>query len=289
MKRQAPLVSVHGGHSGGYCRHARDTLEEMIQAYIHEGFDWVGITEHMPPPLDCFRYPDEVEAGITAADLNTGFENYMAELARLKEKYASRIRIFSGFETEAYTGYEDYVPILIRTFRPDYIVGSVHHVDDVCFDFSETMYQGAAFGMGGPDALYEKYFDKQFEMITELRPAVVGHFDLVRLFDPDYRQRLAAPRIWKKIERNLELCRKHDLILDFNTRALDKEAAEPYIAEPILDRAKEMGIKVVPGDDAHGVSDIGRSIRKGIEILEQKGFDTNWPEPEIYTYKKLET
>ncbi len=286
MKDRPNLVSVHGGHSGRYCRHARDTLEEMIQTYIQEGFKWVGITEHMPPPLDCFRYPDEVEAGITAADLNKSFRAYMDELNRLKKEYSSRILIFTGFEAEAYTGYKEYVKMLIRTFQPDYIVGSVHHVDDLCFDFSETMYWKAAFALGGLDLMYEKYFDIQYRMISELNPAVVGHFDLVRLFDPDYRSRIKKPGIWEKIERNLEACKTYDLILDFNTRALAKDAAEPYITEDILDRAIRMGIKIVPGDDSHGVSDIGEYTGKGIELLEKKGVSTSWPTPELYIYNE---
>ena len=41
-------VSVHGGHSGQFCHHATDTLEEIIQQYIAKQFPWVGITEHAP-------------------------------------------------------------------------------------------------------------------------------------------------------------------------------------------------------------------------------------------------
>ena len=41
-------VSVHGGHSGQFCHHATDSLEEIIELYIAQGFPWVGITEHAP-------------------------------------------------------------------------------------------------------------------------------------------------------------------------------------------------------------------------------------------------
>ena len=48
LEDKIELVSLHGGHSGEFCSHARDTLEEMVLAYIDQGFDRVGITEHMP-------------------------------------------------------------------------------------------------------------------------------------------------------------------------------------------------------------------------------------------------
>ena len=50
-------VSVHGGHSGQFCGHAKDTLEEIVLAYIDQRYPWVGITEHMPPVSDAFVYP----------------------------------------------------------------------------------------------------------------------------------------------------------------------------------------------------------------------------------------
>ena len=59
-------VSVHGGHSGEFCCHAMDSLEEIVTAYIERGFDWVGITEHIPPVDDRFRYPEEIKAGLNA-------------------------------------------------------------------------------------------------------------------------------------------------------------------------------------------------------------------------------
>ena len=69
-------VSVHGGHSGQFCLHAKSTLDEVIQAYIAAGYSWVGITEHMPPLNDSVRYPDEAEQGLTAQALQEQFQAY---------------------------------------------------------------------------------------------------------------------------------------------------------------------------------------------------------------------
>ncbi len=49
--------------------------------------------------------------------------------------------------------------------------------------------------------------------------------------------------------------------------------------EYALERAKEMGIAVVPGDDSHRVSGVGAHVADGIRILEEMGFDTNWKPP----------
>ncbi len=279
--RKPKFVSVHGGHSGQFCIHATDTLEEVVRAYIRWGFAWVGITEHVPGVRDDLLYPDQIEAGLTPEILYDRFAAYMVECRRLQKKYAAQIRIFAAMEIETCSGYEHFVPLLVRRFRPDYFVGSVHFVDDLGFDYSQEQYAAAAEAVGGLDSLYRRYFDQQYEMIKILNPAVVGHFDLIRLFDPDYRQRLLHPDIASRIRRNLELIGKRGLILDFNLRSLLKGAEEPYVSASILRQARELGIAVVPGDDSHGLASIGVNMEKGIAILMDLGFDTDWKMPVV--------
>jgi histidinol-phosphatase (PHP family) len=208
----------------------------------------------------------------------------MQECRRLQRKYADNIRIFAAMEIETYSGYETFIPQLMSTFQPDYLVGSVHFVDDMGFDYSPEQYALTAEAVGGLDALYCRYFDQQYEMIRLLAPAVVGHFDLIRIFDQDYRDRLAQPAIMDRIRRNLTLIRDLDLILDFNLRSLLKGASEPYISLPILQIAREMGIAVVPGDDSHGLDSVAANMDRGIAILQGLGFDTNWRQPRLLQY-----
>ena len=272
-------VSVHGGHSREYCSHAVDSLEEIIDAYIDRGYSWVGITEHMPPVSDAFRYPDETAQGLDAEALYGRFARYMDRCRACQRRYAGRLKIFVGFETETYSGAIPFVRTLRRTFSPDYIVGSIHHVANMPIDTGVDDYRAAAEAQGGLEALYLRYFDEQLEMIEALSPEVVGHFDLIRIFDADYPVTLQRPAVRARVRRNLERIRDLGLILDLNLAALSKGATEPYLAEPILLQARELGIPVVPGDDAHGVGAVGRHMADGIALLQRLGFSTNWPCP----------
>ncbi len=222
-----PLVSIHGAHSGEFCTHASDTLEALVQAYIDKGFSWVGITEHMPPTEDRFRYPDEVEAGLDAAGLYRRFARYMATARALQKKYASQITLYVGFETETYSGAYPFIEQLVTTFAPDYMVGSVHHVNDMGIDWSPETYARIAQRLGGLEALYRAYFDLQYEMLSRLKPQVVGHFDLVRIFDDAYPQRMQNESIQRRIQRNLELIKRLNLIMDLNLRPLAREGPNP--------------------------------------------------------------
>jgi histidinol-phosphatase (PHP family) len=282
--KKASFVSVHGGHSGQFCHHATDSLEEIIQLYIEKEFSWVGITEHTPAISDALLYPIQRAAGLTPESLLRTFGKFMVECRRLQKKYSSKIEIFAAMEIETYSGYQEFIPFLINTYRPDYIVGSVHFVDDMGFDYSREQYDIAVETVGGRDELYCRYFDQQYTMIQLLKPAVVGHFDLIRIFDADYKKRLLRPEIMNRIKRNLNLIKELDLIMDFNLRALFKGADEPYISRVILEMAKELEISVVPGDDSHGLDNVANSMESGIAILEKLGFDTQWQKPRISQY-----
>lgn len=278
------FVSVHGGHSGQFCNHASDSLEEIIQRYMDEKFTWIGITEHTPAINDALLYPDEKAAGLTPALLLERFGSYMAECRRLQEKYQSQITIYAAMEIETYSGYAQFVPYLIDRFRPDYIVGSVHFVNDIGFDYSREFYDRAAAHAGGVNSLYCAYFDLQYEMMTRLKPSVVGHFDLIRLYDAEYKTRLLQPDIIGRIRRNLQRIRDLNLIMDFNLRSLLKGGDEPYISRSILEMAQKMGIAVVPGDDSHGLSSIGVNMAEAVATLDKLGFDTRWKKPRLLQY-----
>lgn len=277
------LISLHGGHSGQFCCHARDSLEDLITAYINKGFKAVGISEHMPPPEHRFLYPDELEQGLSVKDLGDRFSKYFLELERLKQKYKSDILIFKGFETETVTGSPALVRSLIRKFNPDYIVGSVHHLNNRCFDYSRQAYEAIAADFHGLNAMYTAYFDVQYEMIRDLHPFVVGHFDLIRIYDPDYKSRLEQPGISRRIERNLSLIKDLGLVLDYNLRPLAKGEKRPYLTPAILARAKELGIPVIPGDDAHSKEQAGMFVDTAVQSLKDMGFSTNWPRPRCLT------
>lgn len=279
LKNNIDFVSVHGGHSGQFCHHAQDSLAAVVEAYIEKGFAWVGITEHMPPVDNEFLYPDESAAGLNTEKTRDRFGKYIETCRSLQEKYASRICLFVGFETEAYRGALKYAMELRSQYKPDYIVGSVHHVNDIPFDMSPEQYVRALKSAGGYAELYTAYFDRQYELLRRLQPEVVGHFDLIRIFDPLYAAHLTLQPVWERICRNLEFIRAHGLIMDFNLKALSKGAVEPYVSAAILKQALSMGIAMVPGDDSHGVSSVGNHIEKGIEILEAMGGDTRWLRP----------
>ena len=275
------LVSVHGGHSGSFCGHAVDTLEAIVERYVELGFEWVCLTEHMPAEITRLIAPEEATQGFDVVELQQRFDEYFVEARRLKVLHQDKIDILVGFETDAYTGYEDSVARLISRHQPDMIVGSVHHVHDILFDGKLEDYKRAAELSGSLEALYCDYFDKQLELIERFQPAVVGHFDLIRIHDSNYMQRWEDVEVRDRALRNLTRIKELGLILDLNVRALSKGAMEPYISAPLVEYAIAEGILMSPGDDSHGIESVAANLIEGAEILIARGGKANWSKPTI--------
>lgn len=280
-------VSVHGGHSGSFCGHAVDTLEAVVARYAELGFEWVCLTEHMPTQTASLMADEETEAGFDVPGLEARFAEYFQTARRLAAEYQDRMEILVGFETEAYSGFQAEILGLIARYQPDMLVGSVHHVYDILFDGSTEHYRQAVAQAGDIETLYCDYFDVQLELIDRFEPAVVGHFDLIRIHDPDYEERWRVPAIRDRVLRNLRRIKELDLILDLNVRALVKGASEPYISKPWLEFAIANNIAVSPGDDSHGVANVGGRLDEAVAHLTALGGSTEWRQPPRHRHRMV--
>lgn len=275
------LVSVHGGHSGSFCGHADDTLEQIVSRYAELKFEWVCLTEHMPSEKLSLIAPEDAASGFAPEDLQRRFDEYFVEATRLKALYEGRMEIFVGFETDAYSGYEDAIENLLARHDFDMMVGSVHHVHDLLFDGDLEDYARAIELSGSIQQLYCDYFDVQLELINRFEPAVVGHFDLIRIHDAEYMDRWNDPKVRERAFRNLLRIKELNLILDLNVRSLSQGASEPYLSKPLMGFAIANEISMVPGDDSHGVESVGLNIGQGVEILVARGGSTTWTKPSV--------
>ena len=55
----------HHSHSGQFCGHAQDNLENIVQTAIANHFEVFALTEHMPREERDF-YPEEVDSTLLA-------------------------------------------------------------------------------------------------------------------------------------------------------------------------------------------------------------------------------
>jgi len=148
------------------------------------------------------------------------FEKYVTEARRLQAEYQGRINLLVGAETENIVeGSVQHVKDLRERYQLDYLVGSVHHVNEIPIDFSAEMFQEAVKVAGGLDNLYEGFYDAQYQLLVQIKPEVVGHFDLINMFSQAHP---LSPAVEAKIRRNITTAVEYGALFELNSSAFRK-------------------------------------------------------------------
>jgi histidinol-phosphatase (PHP family) len=265
-----PWFSYHGGHSGQFCRHAKGGLEAVVLRAIEAGFTHYGLSEHSPR----YRREDLLagEEDLTPADLATTFEAYVAEARKLRARVAGQIDLLVGFETERLPpdNWVGRMSELRARFEPDYIVGSVHDVDGLVIDYTPDATREVADAKGGMESLRLQYFDAVKDLVSTLKPEVVGHIDLIRKFDghnPSF-----SAQVYRRIDEALEAVKSVGGVLEVNCATHRRGLGPVYPLPPILERARSMGIGVTLGDDGHGAHDVGVGLDASMRAIAAAGY-----------------
>ncbi|MBR6165354.1 MAG: histidinol-phosphatase [Clostridia bacterium] len=215
----------------------KNTPEEMVEEALRRGLDTVGISDHSSGD-PCGMTLEESAA-------------YRAEIARLKEKYAGRIRVLCGLERDFLT--DDFGPY-------DYTIGSVHWLampDDrhVSIDWTaEKLREGTQKYFGGDwYALAEAYYAAEAQVVEVTKCDIIGHFDLMTKFieqDPAFDT--AHPRYVKAWRQACEALLKTGKPFEVNTGAMSRGyRTQPYPAREIRQYILSRGGKLILSSDAH--------------------------------------
>lgn len=244
-----------------YCD-GKNSPREMIEAALERGFVSLGFSAHSFIPSDPgYCMPPEREA------------EYQREILALKEEFSSRIRIYLGLEWDAQS------PAVPAGY--DYLIGSVHYVPDeaglIAVDARpEALRQYVASACQGDGLrLAEKYYAQLQRFILARRPAMIGHFDLLRkhnaalhLFDeesPAYRQ--------------IAISALHSLagsgcLMEMNTGAIARGyLSTPYPAPFLLKEWRRLGGEVIINSDCHDARLLDCCFRECEEMLRSCGYD----------------
>ena len=253
-----PLSDLHT-HTC-FCDGKREP-EATVQEAIRRGFHTIGISGHSHTPFD-HRYCMTDEAG------------YLAELRRLKEKYADRISVQIGIEMDARAG----------ECRPwaDYFIGSVHYfmVGERSFDVdasADVLAKALSEGYGGDQhRMIDAFFASTVEMAERLRPDVVGHFDILSKFEEvgspiDTQSEYYYGAAIDALRATVAVAPRLEMNSGAISRGYRKEA---YIADRLIDAALDFGARFVLNSDAHTPENIGFGFERMAQRLVAHGCTT---------------
>ena len=246
-------IHTHTAFSDG-----AETAEQMVCAAIQRGLCTVGISDHSYTAHD-LRYciPQEQQ------------EAYLAELMRLKEKYADQIEVAIGLEYDGTTE-------LFDRGRYDYVIGDCHYIrtfdgyHSVDHADAEQCHAIETYFDGDTLAYAKAYFETYLACTQLHRPDVLGHFDLAAKFghidETDARYRAAATE-------TLLACLAVTPIVELNTGAISRNLRTvPYPQDFLLREILRHGGRITLSSDAHRGEHIGFGFDDALELLRSVGF-----------------
>ncbi len=214
----------------------------------------MGFAEHIPIP------------GLHDPDGRMSIEEfpiYLREIEEAKKNYPE-IAIRLGIEADFIPKHLDFVEKFISEYQFDFVIGSVHFIDDWDFSHPDFVEKYQTFGI---NETYKSYYKLLAEAASTGLFDVIGHFDQPKKFG----HQPTIDLTWH-IEKALSIIHEKDLVLDVNTAGIRKLVGEIYPSEDILRRANKLGIPVMLGSDAHIPQHVGSHFAEARALLLKTGY-----------------
>ncbi len=248
---------------GNFCGHATGDLDEYVVEALHREFVEIGFSAHLPKVTD----PDPYHAM-----LEEDLPRYVSRVRGLQERYGDRITIKLGIEADFFPGYEKETQRLIDAYPFDYVLGSIHFLDDWHFTSRAGLLR---YRSENPDTAYVRYFDLVTQLIRSGLFDVLAHPDAIRR--AGFRPRIPMEGAYVDVVR---LLREGGMAIEVNTAGIRRSTGALYPEPAFLAVAAREGIPVTVGSDAHTPMDVGRDLDEAFRLLLELGIG------EIATYSK---
>ena len=231
----------------------KHTHEQMVLSAIEKGFDEIGFSDHFNILQPC--------AWAVGSEAIIDLES---KVNKMKEKFGDRISILFGLEVDYFSHLQEEIRESLERFDFDYVIGSVHFLDDWNYDTDKSRY-----GEFSNDYLYRWYFRELQKAAGSGLFDVIGHPDLIKKFD-----------IWPNSSQKELYAETADVLagsgvaFEVNTSGKDRPCNEFYPGAELLSALFKAGVPVTLGSDSHHKEQIGRYFTEARTILKEIGYSS---------------
>lgn len=249
-------------------------MEQVVQDAIAMGMNEICFTDHVDygikkdwgePGEMIYRKggPGEPEEMPLA---NVHYPTYMETFNELRYLYGDKISLKIGLEFGMQTHTIDRYKRLFMKYPFDFIILSIHEVDDKEFWNQE-------FQRGKTQREYnEKYFQEMLNVVKEYQDySVLGHMDLIARYD---RQ---GEYPFEKVEPMITEILKTVIVdgkgIELNTSYHRYGMKNPMPSVNILRLYRDLGGEIITiGSDSHKAGQLGTYIEQAKHLLKELGF-----------------
>ena len=230
------------------------TVENIIQycEVAHErGIRQMGITEHD-------RYLDDIDLAA------------FQEARELSQDVELRL----GIEIDFVPGQEERMDHDATALPYDYVIGSVHRVDNEEVDHPDHQ---EIYEKWETYDLYEAYYRNVREAALSGRFEILGHPDLIKIF-----RKFPDRDITPMLEETADAIAESGIAVDVNAAGLRKPIGEIYPSKDFLQMLHRRGVPIILSSDAHAADQVAAGYDKSLKLVHEVGYR------EVVTFKDRE-
>lgn len=228
---------------------------DVLDRAAELGLPEIGFSDHL--------IPEELDDGYGIP--YPRLQDYI-DTVRLAAAQRPGLRVLIGMEIDYVPGHVDEVRRMLERLDLDYVVGSVHLVDGLPFDLEESL---RAYREVDGERLLCRYFELVRGAAESGLVDVIGHFDLIKKFGvlppPGARARAAATEA-------LAAAAAGGAAIEINTAGWRHPVGEQYPQVALLAQARELGVPLTFGSDAHTAGDVGSRFAEAVAVARAAGY-----------------
>jgi len=169
---------------------------------------------------------------------------------------------------------EDEIAQVLKQYSFDYVIGSVHFLDDWNYDSDSAHKRYTEFSN---DYLYQWYFAELQKAASSGLFDTMAHPDLIKKF-----------QVWPESAQNglfrttAEIFANAGVAFEVNTSGIDRPCGEFFPGKEFLKELFKADVPVTLGSDSHKAEQIGRYFNDARTMLKELGY------PNLVRYRKRE-
>ena len=248
------LVDYHTHHYR--CGHATGQLDEYVAAAIKAGLTEIGLSDHSP----IYHLGDDPHALPGTAMSQHELPNYIEEIAQVRERFAGRITVRLGVESDYVSGWDEHYRTLWQQYPLDYVIGSVHWLGSWSIFWSDLPAGRTA----------QEVYDEYLHTTQAARSGaydIIGHLDCLKT-----RGHIPDLAITPLLEETVRVLRDSNVAIELNTSGWRKECNDCFPRAELLACCRHYGVPVTLGSDAHNPADVASRFRDAVALLRAVGY-----------------
>lgn len=248
-------VDYHTHHDR--CGHAQGEMAEYIEAAIAAGLDEIGLSDHSP----ILHLGDQERPLPRIAMGRSELPAYVSEMAMLRERYAGRIIVRLGIESDYIEGLEETYRALWQRYPLDYVIGSVHFLGAWNI-FNREIPAGKS-----AEEVYNDYLRATQLAARSGVYDIIGHLDALKTNGhiPDFA-------ITPLLEETVRVLAETGVAIELNTSGWRKSCSDCFPRMELLARCFHWGVPVTLGSDAHAPGDVAHRFDDAVALLREVGY-----------------